>query len=391
MASILSRILRENPSNQIQVIPWYEKNSLWGAVCIFFGLLIAVVAAMMHDPRILLWIAAPFGIFVVYCVLKGLHLRKWLIIPCALLICIFLLQLNIWLSPTKVASSVQPKQSNQSPPQEIKPALKEPKNESQQQERDRIRQRRVELIKQSRTGIESISDSEWYQHGLDDTPFRNTTWYSSLRPYMKKEAIEKLETPRVLLAPKNDGEIQKKIILLDEVARIEKEWGLTGYKEKTQQQTDKEQVSPISITSYDIMPFVVDKPIEMHIHLKNNGSLSISIATQSNDYKAKINQEDAFDKERGDFERELWRKFEDGLVQIKTQKQFFKLPVNQDVWVLVKGHHPISKEEIEKKEFDTAFYFLSRIFDSDGNILADSCVFLKPNSPNFLYYCLGHN
>jgi len=87
---------------------------------------------------------------------------------------------------------------------------------------------RVELIKQWRDGIESIKDSEWYDAmGIS---FGDKTWYSSLRQYMKKEAIEGLEKPRTLVVPSEGRKgFPKKQILLDEVARIEKEWGLTGY------------------------------------------------------------------------------------------------------------------------------------------------------------------
>jgi hypothetical protein len=91
----------------------------------------------------------------------------------------------------------------------------------------------MKLIKQWRDGIESISDSEWYQHSMGSTLFRDEVWYSSLRQYMNTESIEKLEKPRTLIVPSDSGgQIPKKVILLDEVARIEKEWGLTGHSKR---------------------------------------------------------------------------------------------------------------------------------------------------------------
>lgn len=93
---------------------------------------------------------------------------------------------------------------------------------------------RMDLIRLWRNGIDSIKDAEWYAHSADTILFRDKAWYSSLRQYMNKEAIEKLEKqPRILIGPSDSGgKFPKKVILLDEVARIEKEWGLTGYAEK---------------------------------------------------------------------------------------------------------------------------------------------------------------
>lgn len=86
---------------------------------------------------------------------------------------------------------------------------------------------RIELIKQWSNGIENIEDSEWWD-GMG-VSFGDKLWYSSLRQYMNREAIEKLEKPRTLIVPSEGRRgFPKKQILLDEVARIEKEWGLTG-------------------------------------------------------------------------------------------------------------------------------------------------------------------
>lgn len=109
------------------------------------------------------------------------------------------------------------------------------------QKESHIRQRRMELITEWRNGIENT----------EEVDFGDKAWYSSLRQYMKKEVIEMLERPRTFIVPGGRGKSPRKEILLDEVARIEKEWGLTGYsdeqpkqpsKEKTQQPVEPEQV-----------------------------------------------------------------------------------------------------------------------------------------------------
>ena len=76
------------------------------------------------------------------------------------------------------------------------------------------------LIKQWRDGIERMKD---------DSGFGDEVWYSSLRPYMKKEVRQMLENERALITSGGRGPFPRKEYLLDEVARIEKEWGLTGY------------------------------------------------------------------------------------------------------------------------------------------------------------------
>jgi hypothetical protein len=95
-------------------------------------------------------------------------------------------------------------------------------------QRDKLSQKeeteyRKELIKQWRDGIESVDVSKWHDAvGYGDEP-----WYSSLRQYMKKETIEKLERPRTFIVPGGRGRFPRKQILLDEIAKIEKKWGLT--------------------------------------------------------------------------------------------------------------------------------------------------------------------
>ena len=82
------------------------------------------------------------------------------------------------------------------------------------------------MIKQWRTGIEGIEDSHWERIGL---PCGDTAWYSSLRINMNKEAIHRVEyhrDNRILEVGYRRMGYPIKQTLLDEVARIEKEWGL---------------------------------------------------------------------------------------------------------------------------------------------------------------------
>jgi len=89
--------------------------------------------------------------------------------------------------------------------------------------REREKYRR-EMIKKWRDAINSIDDSYFNNMGL---PFGDMLWYSSLRLHMKTDIIDKLEKPRTFIVP-SDGRqgFPKKQYLLDEIARIEKEWGL---------------------------------------------------------------------------------------------------------------------------------------------------------------------
>lgn len=51
--------------------------------------------------------------------------------------------------------------------------------------------------------------------------------YSSLRLHMAKEIIDKLEAPRTMYVGGGRGDDVRKQMLLDEVARMEKKWGLS--------------------------------------------------------------------------------------------------------------------------------------------------------------------
>ena len=57
--------------------------------------------------------------------------------------------------------------------------------------------------------------------------FGSSPEYSSLRSHMVKEVIEKFEAPRTMYAGGGRGDDVRKQMLLDEVSRLEKHWGLS--------------------------------------------------------------------------------------------------------------------------------------------------------------------
>src|SRR5918997_6541220 len=98
-------------------------------------------------------------------------------------------------------------------------------------------EKRRNLFRYRRDSIKSWRDAiESYDH--DEGNIRTTATYSAIRPHLKQEIRERLENPRefhveiddrsgvdgVTVRGKTPSSV--KTILLDEVARIEKEWGL---------------------------------------------------------------------------------------------------------------------------------------------------------------------
>jgi hypothetical protein len=78
---------------------------------------------------------------------------------------------------------------------------------------------RKELIKQWRNDFEEF---EYDSHRLGDSGT-----YSALRPHLRAEVRDAIEKPRTAYVP-NEGRhgSVKQQMLLDEVARLEKKWGL---------------------------------------------------------------------------------------------------------------------------------------------------------------------
>lgn len=85
-------------------------------------------------------------------------------------------------------------------------------------EREKRSEYRRELIKKWR---DAINDYEVWRNGFGDTPE-----YASLRLHMRQKIIGKFEAPRTFYVPGGRGEDARKHFLLDEIARIEKKWGL---------------------------------------------------------------------------------------------------------------------------------------------------------------------
>jgi hypothetical protein len=71
-----------------------------------------------------------------------------------------------------------------------------------------------------------------WREAVETFDFRNesfggTVWYSELRPHLQEGIVKKIEAPRtdIVPAPKR-GESAEKHTLLDEIARIERDWDL---------------------------------------------------------------------------------------------------------------------------------------------------------------------
>jgi len=72
---------------------------------------------------------------------------------------------------------------------------------------------------------------QWREHiqfsDFDRNRYGDTASYATLRPHLRAEIRKKLEQPRTTYVPNEGrGENVKRQMLLDEIARIEKEWGL---------------------------------------------------------------------------------------------------------------------------------------------------------------------
>jgi hypothetical protein len=87
------------------------------------------------------------------------------------------------------------------------------------EKRQKRRENREALIKRWREAIESSPE-------IDRGKFGNTEAYSSLRFHMQKRVIQDFEAQRTTYVPGGRGQSVRKQMLLDEVARLEKKWGL---------------------------------------------------------------------------------------------------------------------------------------------------------------------
>jgi hypothetical protein len=67
---------------------------------------------------------------------------------------------------------------------------------------------------------------EWRQEiDFDVSSFENKALYSSLRPHLSKETIDAVEGNTITIRMGRKGDVIK-ALLLDDIARIEKEWDL---------------------------------------------------------------------------------------------------------------------------------------------------------------------
>jgi hypothetical protein len=78
---------------------------------------------------------------------------------------------------------------------------------------------RMELIKTWRENIEAFD--------FESSKYGDTGWYGAMRQHMDTKKRRDLESGRVFYVPaEGRGDDWRKHVLLDEVARIEKKWGL---------------------------------------------------------------------------------------------------------------------------------------------------------------------
>jgi len=90
-------------------------------------------------------------------------------------------------------------------------------------EKRRVRfSRRSELIESWRTALEA---NEADTHDLP-SGYLSSAAYSSLRPHLHPDVRTKVEALRTLYVGGGRGEAVLREMLLDEVARLEKKWGL---------------------------------------------------------------------------------------------------------------------------------------------------------------------
>jgi len=93
------------PARDYQQRPWYESNLLWGPLPVGVSVLLAVVTAMKHDVRWLLWFAAPCFILGFWTMVKH-RVRGWSL-PGSVMIAGFVIYMgvywtNAWLGKSEI-------------------------------------------------------------------------------------------------------------------------------------------------------------------------------------------------------------------------------------------------------------------------------------------------
>lgn len=89
---------------------------------------------------------------------------------------------------------------------------------------DELRQSRRVQIRTWRETIEALAPG--FRDETKLKKFLSSLEYSTLRPHLSAEATEKVERPRTVDEGGARGDNVRKYLLLDEIARIERKWGL---------------------------------------------------------------------------------------------------------------------------------------------------------------------
>ena len=88
------------------------------------------------------------------------------------------------------------------------------------------RQKRYEYRKELITTWKQKVETANFDSPEGQSNFGNSSAYSSLRSHMAEEVVVKFEQERTVYAAGGRGGDVRKQMLLDEVARLEKKWGL---------------------------------------------------------------------------------------------------------------------------------------------------------------------
>jgi hypothetical protein len=154
-------------------------------------------------------------------------------------------------------------------------------------------------------------------------------------------------------------------------------------------QKTEASVPTVRVTSFQVLPYVPGKPLQIKMHVLNSGGLGLEAEILSNAYGVSDFDPNAYDKRKA-LEDEMWRRFDAGLLLKKTH-EFLTFPVGQDVWVLIDSMATLTANEVAGNSAGKVVYFLSRIADKQGLKLLESCIWVDPRSRGEIMYCIEHN
>lgn len=92
-----------------------------------------------------------------------------------------------------------------------------------EKERSRIQARRALVTEWRDVIVPLLEGPQDLQEGIGKYPFMRTKQYSSLRQHLKKETVKELEGRAIKISL---GDNYLKRVILEEIARIERDWGL---------------------------------------------------------------------------------------------------------------------------------------------------------------------